>query len=457
MAKKKTKFICQNCGTVQLKWMGRCPDCDEWNTLVEELEETTVDRRNVKFIDKISAKKPIKINEIEIGKEERFKTGIEEFDRVLGGGIVKGSLVLIGGAPGIGKSTLLIQVAKILDNIGKKVLYVSGEESVAQIKLRSDRLDIKSEDIYLFGENNLYNIEKIVEELEPEILIIDSIQTMYNPDLSSAPGSVSQVRDSTSSLMKICKGRGISTFIVGHVTKDGGLAGPRVLEHMVDTVIYFEGDRYNTYRMIRAVKNRFGSTNELGLFEMNDKGLKEILNPSSVLISERNKEVSGSCISSIMEGTRPILVEVQALVSPSNVGIPRRTSLGIESSRLSLLLAVLEKRIGINASSKDVYLNIVGGLRLSEPGMDLAIISSIVSSHKNISISEKTVVIGEVGLTGEVRGVSFLEKRLLEAKKLGFEKAIIPKSNLKNVKEIDELKIYGIDNVKNALNIILTD
>ncbi|MCT4586083.1 MAG: DNA repair protein RadA [Peptostreptococcaceae bacterium] len=457
MAKKKTKFICQNCGTVQLKWMGRCPDCDEWNTLVEELEETTVDRRNVKFIDKISAKKPIKINEIEIGKEERFKTGIEEFDRVLGGGIVKGSLVLIGGAPGIGKSTLLIQVAKILDNIGKKVLYVSGEESVAQIKLRSDRLDIKSEDIYLFGENNLYNIEKIVEELEPEILIIDSIQTMYNPDLSSAPGSVSQVRDSTSSLMKICKGRGISTFIVGHVTKDGGLAGPRVLEHMVDTVIYFEGDRYNTYRMIRAVKNRFGSTNELGLFEMNDKGLKEILNPSSVLISERNKEVSGSCISSIMEGTRPILVEVQALVSPSNVGIPRRTSLGIESSRLSLLLAVLEKRIGINASSKDVYLNIVGGLRLSEPGMDLAIISSIVSSHKNISISEKTVVIGEVGLTGEVRGVSFLEKRLLEAKKLGFEKAIIPKSNLKNVKEIDELKIYGVDNVKNALNIILTD
>ncbi|WXR60408.1 DNA repair protein RadA [Peptostreptococcaceae bacterium AGR-M142] len=457
MAKKKTKFICQNCGTVQLKWMGRCPDCDEWNTLVEELEEKVVDRRNIKFIDKISVKKPIKINEIEIGKEERFKTGIDEFDRVLGGGIVKGSLVLIGGAPGIGKSTLLIQVAKILDNIGKKVLYVSGEESVAQIKLRSDRLDIKSEDIYLFGENNLYNIEKIVEELEPEILIIDSIQTMYNPDLSSAPGSVSQVRDSTSSLMKICKGRGISTFIVGHVTKDGGLAGPRVLEHMVDTVIYFEGDRYNTYRMIRAVKNRFGSTNELGLFEMNDKGLKEILNPSSVLISERNKEVSGSCISSIMEGTRPILVEVQALVSPSNVGIPRRTSLGIESSRLSLLLAVLEKRIGINASSKDVYLNIVGGLRLSEPGMDLAIISSIVSSHKNISISEKTVVIGEVGLTGEVRGVSFLEKRLLEAKKLGFEKAIIPKSNLTNVKDIDELKIHGVDNVKNALNIILSD
>lgn len=457
MAKKKTKFICQNCGSVQLKWMGRCPDCDEWNTLVEELEEKVVDRRNIKFIDKISSKKPIKINEIEIGKEERFKTNIDEFDRVLGGGIVKGSLVLIGGAPGIGKSTLLIQVAKILDNIGKKVLYVSGEESVAQIKLRSDRLEIKSDDIYLFGENNLYNIEKIVEELEPEILIIDSIQTMYNPDLSSAPGSVSQVRDSTSALMKLCKGRGISTFIVGHVTKDGGLAGPRVLEHMVDTVIYFEGDRYNTYRMIRAVKNRFGSTNELGLFEMNDKGLKEILNPSSVLISERNKEVSGSCISSIMEGTRPILVEVQALVSPSNIGIPRRTSLGIESSRLSLLLAVLEKRIGINASSKDVYLNIVGGLKFSEPAMDLAIISSIVSSHKNISISEKTVVIGEVGLTGEVRGVSFLEKRLLEAKKLGFEKAIIPKSNLKNVKDIKELKIYGVDNVKNALNIILSD
>lgn len=454
MAKKKTKFVCQNCGSVSPKWMGRCVDCGMWNTFVEEVEESTKDNRGFKAV-KGESSKPIQINKLQIEREERFTTGIDEFDRVLGGGLVIGSLVLIGGNPGIGKSTLLIQVSNRMAVLGKKVLYVSGEESIYQIKMRAKRLGLENENLYLLGENNLDVISRHMDEMSPDVVIIDSIQTMFSPDVASAPGSVSQVRESTGKLMKICKLNDISTFIVGHVTKDGSIAGPRVLEHMVDTVVYFEGDRYNAYRMVRAVKNRFGSTNELGLFEMKDNGLNEINNPSSILISERPDGVSGSSITCVVEGTRSMLVEIQALVSPASVGIPRRTSIGIESSRLSLLLAVLEKRVGVNIISQDVYLNVIGGLKLNEPSIDLAIVASLVSSYKNKEIDSKTMMLGEIGLTGEVRSVGFIEKRILEGKNLGFKKAIVPQSNMKNLEKIKGIEIIGVDNVKSALNAAL--
>lgn len=453
MAKVKTKYVCQSCGYETVKWLGKCPECMRWNTLVEEVEEKN-SKKEVFFIDKGSVK-PISINSIETKEEERFTTQIKELDRVLGGGIVKGSLVLVGGDPGIGKSTLLIQVSSNVSNSGKKVLYISGEESESQIKMRARRLDINSENLYIFAENNLSIIEAHLENINPNLIILDSIQTVYSPEISSAPGTVSQIKEGTSKFMKISKKMGISTFIVGHVTKEGSLAGPKLLEHMVDTVLYFEGERFNTYRLVRAVKNRFGSTNELGVFEMRDTGLIELENPSKILISEKPKDVAGSVIISTVEGTRPMLLELQALVSPTSFGIPKRTATGVDYNRVALLLAVLEKRVGLQIQNQDVYINIVGGIKINEPSIDLGIAISVASSFKNIPVDETIVVTGEVGLTGEIRAVSFIEKRISECRKLGFTKMVIPRSNYEVVKDVKGIEILPVDNLRQAINIVL--
>ena len=453
MAKVKTKYVCQSCGYETVKWLGKCPECTRWNTLVEEVEEKN-SKKEVFFIDKGSAK-PISINSIETKEEERFTTQIKELDRVLGGGIVKGSLVLVGGDPGIGKSTLLIQVSSNVSNSGKKVLYISGEESESQIKMRARRLGINSENLYIFAENNLSIIEAHLENINPNLIILDSIQTVYSPEISSAPGTVSQIKEGTSKFMKISKKMGISTFIVGHVTKEGSLAGPKLLEHMVDTVLYFEGERFNTYRLVRAVKNRFGSTNELGVFEMRDTGLIELENPSKILISEKPKDVAGSVIISTVEGTRPMLLELQALVSPTSFGIPKRTATGVDYNRVALLLAVLEKRVGLQIQNQDVYINIVGGIKINEPSIDLGIAISVASSFKNIPVDETIVVTGEVGLTGEIRAVSFIEKRISECRKLGFTKMVIPRSNYEVVKDVKGIEILPVDNLRQAINIVL--
>lgn len=453
MAKVKTKYVCQSCGYETVKWLGKCPECMRWNTLVEEVEEKN-SKKEVFFIDKGSVK-PISINSIETKEEERFTTQIKELDRVLGGGIVKGSLVLVGGDPGIGKSTLLIQVSSNVSNSGKKVLYISGEESESQIKMRARRLGINSENLYIFAENNLSIIEAHLENINPNLIILDSIQTVYSPEISSAPGTVSQIKEGTSKFMKISKKMGISTFIVGHVTKEGSLAGPKLLEHMVDTVLYFEGERFNTYRLVRAVKNRFGSTNELGVFEMRDTGLIELENPSKILISEKPKDVAGSVIISTVEGTRPMLLELQALVSPTSFGIPKRTATGVDYNRVALLLAVLEKRVGLQIQNQDVYINIVGGIKINEPSIDLGIAISVASSFKNIPVDETIVVTGEVGLTGEIRAVSFIEKRISECRKLGFTKMVIPRSNYEVVKDVKGIEILPVDNLRQAINIVL--
>ncbi len=451
MAKIKTKYVCQECGYETPKWYGKCPECLKWDCLVEEVE-LKQNSKEVFIIDK-SSSKPVAINNIQTKNEERFSTCIPELDRVLGGGIVKGSLVLVGGDPGIGKSTLLIQVSSTVSNSGKKVLYISGEESESQIKMRAQRLGIESNNLYIFAENNLTNIESQLESVNPDLIIVDSIQTVYSPELNSAPGTVSQVKDATARFMKISKKMGISTFIVGHVTKEGSLAGPKLLEHMVDTVIHFEGERFNTYRLVRAVKNRFGSTNELGVFEMRDIGLVEIENPSKVLISEKPKEVSGSVIISSVEGTRPMLLEMQALVSPTSYGIPKRTATGVDYNRVGMLLAVLEKRVGLQIQNQDVYINIVGGIRINEPSIDLGIAIAVASSFKNMPVDETVAVCGEIGLTGEVRGVSFIEKRIHECKKLGFSQIIIPKNNYDAVKDIKGIKILPVENVAQAINL----
>lgn len=417
MGKIKTVFICQECGYESLKWMGKCPGCGSWNSMVEEVQQKEKDIVSTV----VTVSKPLTINEIEVYEEERYTTSLEELDRVLGGGVVKGSLILVGGDPGIGKSTLLLQVASNVSSKGKFVLYVSGEESAKQIKLRAKRIDIKEENLYILSETNLLAIEKYIEEIKPDLVIIDSIQTIYRPELQSAPGSVSQVREATSVLMRIAKTLGVAIFIVGHVTKEGSIAGPRVLEHMVDTVLYFEGDRYHTYRILRAVKNRFGSTNEIGVFEMREKGLIEIKNPSELLLSGRPKNVSGSCVVCSMEGTRPVLVEIQALTCATAFGMPRRMATGVDYNRVTLLMAVLEKRVGMQVQTYDAYVNVAGGLKLDEPACDLGIICSIASSFRNLPIDPKTIVVGEVGLTGEVRGVSLIEKRIFEAKNLAFQ------------------------------------
>lgn len=452
MAKIRTKFVCSECGSESPKWMGKCPECGEWNTLIEEVEQKEKQLHS-KMLTVLS--KPESLNDISLNIEERLSTEILELDRVLGGGIVKGSLVLVGGDPGIGKSTLLLQISENIGQKGLKVLYVSGEESTAQIKLRASRMGARSENIYLVSENNTLNIDAYVTDLKPDILIIDSIQTMYNPDITSAPGSVSQVREATLGFMKIAKQDGIATFIVGHVTKQGAIAGPRVLEHMVDTVLYFEGESHMSYRILRAVKNRFGSTNEIGIFEMGDKGLIEVVNPSQMLLSGRMSGASGSCVISAMEGTRAMLVEVQALLSYSSFGVPRRNATGVDYNRVMLLMAVLEKRVGMQLGNSDSYVNVVGGIRLNEPAVDLGIIAAIASSFRDKEIDEGTVIIGEVGLAGEVRAVNFMEKRINEAAKLGFKRCIIPQNNLSRLNDKFNIDVIGVSSVNNMLDVVI--
>lgn len=414
MAKKlSTVFVCNNCGYESSKWMGKCPACNQWNTFFEEKQVTA---NTAKARQKTSAE-VVQLNTVAKKETTRIKTGVEELDRVLGGGFVNGSLTLLGGEPGIGKSTLILQICNSV-KVDGKILYVSGEESAEQIKLRADRLGINNDNILFLSETDIDIVQNSLEKYEPKFVIIDSIQTMYSEEITSAPGSVSQVREITARVMQICKQKGITTIIIGHVTKDGNIAGPRVLEHMVDTVLYLEGERYFTYRILRGVKNRFGSTNEIGMFEMEGNGLVEIENPSSILISERNGNPSGSIITVSLEGTRPLLVELQALTTLSVFGIPRRNAIGVDYNRLTLLMAVLEKKAGMQLGNQDVYLNVIGGLKVNEPALDLAIILAVASSYKNISIKEDVAAIGEVGLTGEVRSVNMIDKRIKEAEKL---------------------------------------
>ena len=449
MAKKNsTIFVCSECGYESSKWLGKCPACNNWNTFYEEKAIPTSKSSGVsKDKSKIEV---VKLNEVKQTETVRIKTGLEELDRVLGGGFVSGSLTLLGGEPGIGKSTLILQICNTI-KIDGKILYISGEESADQIKLRADRLKINKDNLLFLSETDIDNVEYALEKYEPKFVIIDSIQTMYSSEITSVPGSVSQVREITARIMKMCKMANITTIIIGHVTKDGNIAGPRVLEHMVDTVLYIEGERYFSYRVLRGVKNRFGSTNELGMFEMENEGMVEIKNPSSILISEREGNPAGSIIVVSIEGTRPILLELQALTVPSVFGIPRRNAIGIDYNRLTLLMAVIEKRAGYNLGSQDAYLNIVGGIRVNEPALDLGIVLATVSSFKNKSIGNDVVAIGEVGLTGEVRSVNMIERRIKEAEKMGYKTIIIPQSNKKVLKDKFDLDIIGVADINQAL------
>lgn len=459
MAKgKKTVFFCQNCGHEESKWLGQCPACKEWNTFVEE--KVTVSRGSTSAASeagKERVSKVVTLSSVSVEEDERIRTGIAELDRVLGGGIVQGSLVLVGGDPGIGKSTLLLQVCQRLSDAGKNVLYISGEESGKQIKLRANRMGTFSEHLYLLCETNLELIRQTIERQKPDMVVIDSIQTMYNEEVSSAPGSVSQVRESTNILMQLAKGMNISIFIVGHVTKEGTVAGPRVLEHMVDTVLYFEGDRHASYRILRGVKNRFGSTNEIGVFEMRKEGLVEVENPSEFMLSGRPEHASGSVVACAMEGTRPILMEIQALVCRSNFGMPRRTAAGLDYNRVNLLMAVLEKRAGLPLPNYDAYVNIAGGIRMNEPAADLGIVMAIASSYKNRPVPEDAIVFGEVGLSGEVRAVTMPEQRVAEARKLGFKTCIIPEVSLKALGTSDEklgIRVVGVRSVNQVIDML---
>ena len=451
MAKgKKSIFFCQNCGHEENKWLGQCPMCKEWNTFVEESVSVTKSS-TVKLAHETQV---VSLSQIETDHEDRIHTQINELDRVLGGGIVPGSLVLVGGDPGIGKSTLLLQVCQKLCESKRQVLYISGEESLKQIKLRANRMGEFKEELYLLCETNLEIIRTIIEKRKPDFVVIDSIQTMYNEEVASAPGSVSQVRESTNVFMQLAKGLGISIFIVGHVTKEGTVAGPRVLEHMVDTVLYFEGDRHASYRILRGVKNRFGSTNEIGVFEMRQNGLVEVENPSEYMLSGKPEHASGSVVACSIEGTRPILIEIQALVCSSNFGMPRRTAAGTDYNRVNLLMAVLEKRMGLHLSNYDAYVNIAGGVKMNEPAIDLGIVMALISSYKNQPIDEKTMVFGEVGLSGEVRAVSMPEQRVAEAKKLGFETCILPEVSRDMVKGIQGIKIIGVKNIADVMQLL---
>ena len=451
MAKgKSTVFFCQNCGNEYSKWMGQCPACKEWNTLVEEI----VDKKSSVSMKQIKNVVPSKLKDVISSDEKRIKTNIEELDRVLGGGIVQGSLVLVGGDPGIGKSTLLLQVCRELSNDNVDVLYISGEESLQQIKMRADRLGDFSDNMELLCETNLELISGVLQEKKPEVVVIDSIQTMYNENVGSAPGSVSQVRESTSVLMRLAKEQGIMIFVVGHVTKAGAVAGPRVLEHMVDTVLYFEGDRHASYRILRGVKNRFGSTNEIGVFEMREQGLVEVKNPSEYMLDGRPKDASGTIVACSIEGTRPILVEIQALVSRTAFGMPRRTAAGTDYNRVNLLMAVMDKNLGLKLADQDAYINIAGGIKINEPAIDLGIILASASSYRNRPIPEGVICFGEVGLSGEVRSVSMADQRVSEAKKLGFDTCILPKMCLKSVQNSSGIKLIGVENVAEALEIL---
>ncbi|PLT31300.1 DNA repair protein RadA [Peribacillus deserti] len=456
MAKKKTKFICGSCGYESAKWMGKCPGCGEWNKMVEEVEIVKPGRRGafanteaVHFSGERQKAAPI--TSIATIQEPRIATDLVELNRVLGGGIVQGSLVLIGGDPGIGKSTLLLQVSSQLANKQKKVLYISGEESVKQTKLRSERLGVTSDNLFVYSETDMDYIGQAIKEVAPDLVIIDSIQTVFQSEVTSAPGSVSQVRECTAELMRIAKTNGIAIFIVGHVTKEGSIAGPRLLEHMVDTVLYFEGERHHTYRIVRAVKNRFGSTNEMGIFEMKENGLEEVENPSEIFLEERSQGASGSTVVASMEGTRPVLVEIQALISPTSFGTPRRMATGTDHNRISLLMAVLEKRVGMLLQNQDAYLKIAGGIKLDEPAIDLAIAVSIASSFRDKPTRQTDCLIGEVGLTGEVRRVSRIEQRVQEAAKLGFERIILPANNLGGWSVPKGIELVGVSTVAEAL------
>ena len=456
MAKAKaTAFFCKECGYESSKWMGQCPACRQWNTMVEEPVAPKINPASQSSVRIKGQARPALLSEISIEEQDRMGTGFDELDRVLGSGIVSGSLMLVGGDPGIGKSTLLLQVCRNLAAAGKQVLYISGEESLKQIKLRANRIGPVTGDLRFLCETSLDTIREVITERKPDVVVIDSIQTMFMETVSSAPGSVSQVRECTSVLMQIAKGMGIAVFIVGHVTKEGVVAGPRVLEHMVDTVLYFEGERSASYRILRGVKNRFGSTNEIGVFEMLEEGLSEVKNPSEFLLSGRPEDASGGVVACLMEGTRPILLEVQALVTESNFGMARRTAAGADYNRVNLLMAVLEKRCHYDLGRYDAYVNIAGGMKMSEPAMDLAIVMALVSSYKDKAVDPGTVIFGEVGLAGEVRAVSMADQRIYEAKKLGFTTCILPRLCLEKIKPVEGIRLIGVSNVREAIGAVL--
>ncbi|CAK1250728.1 DNA repair protein RadA [Fructobacillus tropaeoli] len=456
MAKTKTQFICSNCDFISARYLGRCPNCGEWGTFVEEkIQPETTNRKARVGIDGKVAKVQA-INEVSLEDTPKVTTGLKELNRVLGGGVVAGTLVLIGGDPGIGKSTLLLQVSGELSNHGK-VLYVTGEESASQVKLRADRLEVGGQQFYLYPETDMTAVKKQVEEMKPNFLVIDSVQTMQEPDLTSPIGSVAQIREVTADLLQIAKTNNITVFIVGHVTKDGAIAGPKILEHMVDTVLYFEGDRHYKYRILRAVKNRFGATNELGIFEMRDQGLVEVANPSEIFLEERLAGATGSAIVATLEGNRPILAELQALVTPSVFGNAQRTATGLDRNRVSVIMAVLEKRANLLLQNQDAYLKAAGGVKLDEPAIDLAVAVAIASSYQDKETRASDVFIGELGLTGEIRSVADLEGRLKEATKLGFSRAIVPKNNLAGLRLPDGLEVVGVTTIKEALRMALGD
>ena len=456
MAKEKTMYVCSGCGYETPRWMGKCPGCGAWNTL-EEQAPSLVQAAPVKAIKQRpgTGAGALRLDEIPEENALRASTGIGELDRVLGGGVVEGSLMLVGGDPGIGKSTLLLQASEHLAQSGKRVLYVSGEESARQIKMRARRLGVASENLLILSENAMDAAEKRWEEIQPDFMIVDSIQTMYRPDMASAPGSVSQVRECTSMLMRMAKTTGCAVFLVGHVTKEGSIAGPRVLEHMVDVVLYFEGDRQHEYRILRAVKNRFGSVNELGLFQMHESGMMPVENPSEMLLSARAKNVPGSCVHCAIEGSRPMLVDVQALALQTAYGNPRRTTNGFDGGRLALLLAVLEKRAGVSLFNQDVYINIAGGLALSEPAADLPLCAAVASSVKGVSIPSDWAVMGEVGLAGEIRSISQADRRLSECARLGFKTAVMPRENMKRLRAPEGVRVYGVETLAEALAILI--
>ncbi len=450
MARQKTVFVCQNCGYKAPKWLGRCPSCGVWNSFVEELTEIAHQDRGRR---QRPLGRPQRIDKVAMKKEVRQKTGLSEFDRTLGGGVVPGSLVLIGGDPGIGKSTLILQIVQRLAQQGLRILYISGEESVQQIKMRAQRISADSSELYLLSGTCL---EDVIDryELSPRIIVVDSIQTIFTDSLSSAPGSIGQVREVTSRLMNLAKTSGIAIFLIGHVTKDGAIAGPKALEHLVDTVLYFEGDGSHMYRILRSVKNRYGPTNEIGVFEMMDNGLEEVGNPSKIFLEEKAMDVSGSVVISCIEGSRPILVEIQALVCNSSLAIPRRTTIGVDPNRVSLLAAVLAKRGGVNLSDKDIFINVAGGIKIDEPAIDLGIISTAASSFLNKPIARNTVIFGEVGLSGEVRGVSQTELRLKEAVKLGFSRSLISKKSIKKLKGEIDMEVIGVSSIQELLEVV---
>lgn len=453
--KQTTKYVCRDCGYESMKWLGKCPSCGQWNTF-DETQVVPLSKYDTKqHAVQATDNTPKRLDEIGEQDEERIVTGTDELDRVLGGGIVRGSMVLVGGNPGIGKSTLLLQICRSLSDFN--ILYVTGEESAAQVKMRANRLGVTAEKLRLLPETNLDTVIFHAGNIKPDIMIVDSIQTMYRSEVASAPGSVSQVREATHFLMRLAKENNIAIFIVGHVTKDGNIAGPRVLEHMVDCVLYFEGDNQQSYRILRTAKNRFGSTNEIGVFEMNDTGLVEVKNPSAMLLSGRPKNATGSAVVCTMEGSRPMLAEIQALSSQTSFSVARRMSTGIDSNRAAMLVAILEKRLGYTLQNQDVYINVVGGLKITETASDLAVICAIASNYRNFVTDDKTLVLGEVGLTGELRSISFAQRRISEAKKMGFNKCIVPKANAESVQSIKGMTIYPAETVKDAVNILINN